>query len=482
MVSPSTRDLGAEIAPVRPGDVAPRPLVATTMPLILPIKQRRRWRPHLPHLPTRLPIWWTVLAPLLVALMLGFVSGYLPVATLVLLVGTTAVVGLLLRVELAALVVVGTAVFEDYLVQVDPRVVKGLAVLLVGSWLLRRCAGRLHDRPRSGVLTAALVFVVVLLLATAVHNNGQVGLAVLLRYAGFLGVLFVLTDVLRGTLSPQRLAKVYVASCALASVLGIVSYFLGEDRRVGGPIADPNDFAFFLLPAIALALGLRRSGTRRWPYDLAAAVIALGVIGTLSRGALVGAAVMLIFTLVARMVRLRAALALLVVLGTAVSFTAAAFSDLVDVSLHQKSYVAGQNVSERLDLWQAAGQMTIEHPVLGLGPGSFSLFHRDYLASMPVDINHPLDVAHNTWLEASSELGVLGLLAFAAILLLAFAGAWSRWRRERDPLSGAVCAAMLATMTAATFVSEQYYLPLWLLSALGAALAVRGPDRAEPGS
>ena len=481
--TPSTHEVGRELAPVGwsgPPTVAPRPLVATTMPLILPIKQRRRRRLHLPHWQSRVPTWWTVAGPLLLALVVGFGSGYVPEKMLLLAVGAAALGGLLLRVEWAALAVVGTAVFEDYLVQVDPRVVKGLAVLLIGSWLLRRCAGRLHSRPRSAVLVAALVFVVVLLLSTAVHNNGTTGLAVLLRYAGFLGVLFVLTDVLRGILPPVRLARVYVAACALASLCGIVSYFLGEDRRVGGPIGDPNDFAFFLLPAIALAIGVRRSGKRRWPYDLAAAVIAFGVIGTLSRGALLGAAVMLLFGLLTRMVRVRAAVGLLVVLGTAVSFTAAAFPELVDVSLHQKSYVAGQNVSERLDLWKAAGQMTVENPVLGLGPGSFSLYHRDYMGSLPVDINHPLDVAHNTWLEASSELGFAGLLALVAIFLVAFAGAWSRWRRDHDPLAGAVCAAMLGTMTAASFVSEQYYLPLWLLSAFGAALAVHRSDPVEP--
>lgn len=455
------------VSPAGPGVAGP-----STRSLLIPVHERPRGRVGPPRLPRQVPAWLTLVVPLLLAAPVGLAAGLEPAPTAAVAVGLAVVLGLLLELEWAALLVVGSAPFEDYLVRVDPHVIKGLAVLLVGAWLIRRSGGRLHDRSRSPVLLAALGFVVVLLAATVAHDNGAAGLAVLLRYAGFLAVLLVLADCLRGSLPPRRLARVYVASCAAASVCGVVGYFLGQDRRVGGPIGDPNDFAFFLLPALALALGLRGSGRRAWPYDLAAALCALAIVGTLSRGALVGVAAMTLLALVARMVRLRAALGILVVLGTALAFTAAAFPDLVDVSLHQKEYVAGQNVDERLQLWGAAARMTTEDPVLGLGPGAFALHHRDYMGTLPADVNHPLDVAHDTWLETSSELGLLGLVALVSILVLAYAGAWSRWRRDRDPLAAAVCAALVGTCAAATFVTEQYYLPLWLLAAFGAALAV----------
>lgn len=449
-----------------------------TAALVLP--QSVRALPRVSRLgpePHPLPAWVTAAVPLLLAVLLGFLAGYLPTA-IVLALGGAVVVGVLLHVEWAALLLVGTAVFEDYLVVVDPHIVKGLAVLLVGAWLIRRCAGRLHERPRGGTFLAGVAFVVVLLLATLAHNNGATGLAVLLRYAGFIAVFFVLTDCLRANLRPVSLARVYVAGCTLAAACGIVSYFLGQDRRVGGPIGDPNDFAFFLVPAVPLALALRRSAGRRWPYDLAAATLLLAVVGTLSRGALVGLAAMALFALATRMVRVRAALAIGAVLGAALAGTMVAFPSLVDTSLHQKQYVAGQNVSERLALWQAAGRMTVENPVLGLGPGAFSLSHREYMSTLPDDVNHPLDVAHNTYLEVSSELGVLGLLTFLALLITAYTGAWTRWRREGHHLAAAVCAGLVGTATAATFVTEQYYLPLWLLLALGAALAL--PRTGEP--
>ncbi|MCD4534497.1 O-antigen ligase family protein [Nocardioides sp. cx-169] len=416
-----------------------------------------------------------VVPALTAAVVLGLAAGFAPREALLGLLLLGVVVTLLLRVDWAALVVVGTAVFEDYLTLVDPRAVKGLAALLVCSWLLRRCAGLRHRSDVSPVLVCALVFVGVLLAATVLHANGRTGLDILLRYAGFLAVLAVLTDCMRGGLAPARVARVYVVSCTLASVCGVLVYILGGDRRVGGPIEDPNDLAFFLLAALPLAFALRRTARRGWTYDLAAGLVLLALLGTLSRGALVGVAVMLFAALLMGLVRLRLALGFAALLGAGVLVVLAAFPQLVDTSLDQKGHVAGQNISERLDLWQSASAMTLESPVLGLGPGSFSLQHRDYADSLPRDVNHHLSVAHNTYLEISSETGLVGLTAFLAILVAAYAGARSRWRRTGDLLGAAVCVALLGTAAAAAFVTEQYFLPLWLLAALGAGLApVRG--------
>ncbi|WP_156390958.1 MULTISPECIES: O-antigen ligase family protein [unclassified Nocardioides] len=422
---------------------------------------------------------WTVVVPLLAAVVLGALAGFaaLPVllAALALVVGAAVV----LRLEWVALALVAVSVFEDYAAHAGPGVVKGLAVLLVVAWLIRRCRGRLHHAPRSPVLVAALAFVVVLLLATALHNNGAAGRDVLLRYAGFLAVLFVLADVLRGGLRPARLAQVYVVAAAAAAVCGLLTFALGADRRVGGPIGDPNDFAFFLLPAVALGLAVRRTTRRSWPWDAATVVVLVATLGTLSRGALVGLSVMAVLAVAAGMIRLRGAVALVAVVSMAAGLVAVAFPGLVSVSLQQKDFVAQQNVSERLDLWTAAAEMTVTHPVLGMGPGAFALHHRDFTTSLPDDINHPLDVAHNTWLELSSELGVLGFLAFLAMLVVAFAQAWSVWRRRRDPVAAAVCVGLVGTAASATFVTEQYYLPMWLLCALAVGVAAHADARED---
>ncbi|WP_372730062.1 O-antigen ligase family protein [Nocardioides sp.] len=437
---------------------------------------RMRW-------PDRVPAWLTFVLPLLAAIPIGLGAGYLPVLTAAAVFGGVILIALMVRIEWAVLTVVAAAAFDDYLLGLDPRLAKGLAALAIGAWLLRRSAGPLHRKPYSPVMMTALAFVVVLLASTVAHANGTTGQAVLIRYAGFLALLVVLADTMRGgILAPATVARAYVFSSAVASLFGIGSYLLGYDRRVGGPIGDPNDFAFFLLTALPLAIALRKQGPRSrrtWPYDLSAFVITLAIVGTLSRGAMLAMAAMALFAVVVGMVRLRAALVGVVVLAAGLGITMAAVPEMVATSLQQKDYVAGQNVSERLDLWTAAGQMTVENPLLGLGPGSFALYHRDYLGALPADVNHRLDVAHNTYLEVSSELGFLGLGMFLLLLLMAFGGAWSGWRRTRDPVAAAVCAALVGAVISATFVTEQYALPFWLLAAFGAAFWVSEPERPE---
>lgn len=413
----------------------------------------------------------TIALPLLVAAALGVLAGFAPLPVLLGLLALAVCAAVILRLDWVALVLVVVSVFEDYAVRAEPSVVKGLAVLLVLAWVVRRCRGRLYDGPRSPVLIAAVGFAVVLLLATALHNNGQAGLDVLLRYAGFLAVLFVLADAMRSGLRPERLAQVYVATCAVAAACGLLTFALGADRRVGGPIGDPNDFAFFLLPAVALGVAVRRTTHRRWPWDVATVMVLVAVLGTLSRGALVGLAAMVVVAVATGMVRVRSAVALTAAVAAVTGLVALSFPALVSVSLQQKDFVAQQNVSERLDLWTAAAAMTVDHPVLGMGPGAFALHHGDFLTSLPDDVNHPLDVAHNTWLELSSELGVLGLLAFVTMLAVAFAQAWSV--RRRDPVAAGVCVGLVGAVVAATFVTEQYYLPLWLLCALAVGVAAR---------
>lgn len=403
----------------------------------------------------------------------GFVAGLQPLPVLAGLVALTVGVALLLHVEWAALAVVASAVFEDYLHVVDPRVVKVLAVVLVAAWLLRRCRGPLPGGRHGPVLLAAAGLLVALLAATVAHSNGSAGLAVLGRWLGFLAVLAVLADCLRGLLTPERVARAYVAACTAAAVCGLLTYLLADERRVVGPLGDPNDLAFFLLAALPLSFALRARARRRWTYDVATALLLLATLGTLSRGALVGAAAALVVAVVLGQLSLRALLGLTVLLAALVGLSLAAVPDLVATSLDQKEHVADQNVSERLDLWQSATRMTLESPVLGLGPGSFQLVHGDYLDGLPDDVNHRLDVAHNTYLETSSETGVLGLVAFLAVLGTAVAAAVTRWRADRDPLAGAVASALVGTAAAAAFVTEQYFLPLWLLAALAAGVAGR---------
>jgi O-antigen ligase len=150
----------------------------------------------------------------------------------------------------------------------------------------------------------------------------------------------------------------------------------------------------------------------------------------------------------------------------------------LSTSLHAKGVVATQNVDERLVRWQTAAEMTYDHPIFGLGPAGFRENFDRYIDYQPTDLSHRLDVAHEMYLEVSSELGLLGLGAFLGIIGL---GAHSAVRSARrgGPDTGLANSVWLATAgaaAAAVFLTEQYYLPLWLLAALGTSVLNRQQD------
>ncbi|CAN5224205.1 O-antigen ligase family protein [soil metagenome] len=424
----------------------------------------------------RVPTWVVTSLWVVCAAAFGFAVGQAAEVTMLVLGSVIALVVLLAHVELAAVTLVIASCFEDYLSTVSSASVKALAVVLVGAWAIRRVRGPLVAGRPALIIYPVAAFTSVLLLSVVLHGAGPGVAGSLSRWAGFLAVLLVLTDCLRRAEFVERLIGAYVSACALAAACGLLAYARG-DVRVGGPIGDPNDFAVFLLAALPLSIAGRRAGRRTWAWDLASVTILVAVAGTLSRGAVVGLLAMLLFATVTRQISGTALAGIAGVLLALGAFTVGFFPDQVSNSLTQKSAIADQNVSERLYLWHSAEQMVLDSPLIGRGPGSFSTEHQEYVDRLPISVDHLLDVAHNTYLEVAAELGVLGLLGFLAIMVVGFRGAWQVWRRDGDPIAAGVTSAFVGVGLAAMFLSEQFYLPFWLLAALGAGRAAQPRDR-----
>lgn len=81
---------------------------------------------------------------------------------------------------------------------------------------------------------------------------------------------------------------------------------------------------------------------------------------------------------------------------------------------HETAGLDNSTAQERLKLWDAAWQMSKEHPVVGIGPGNYAHFLKTYLPG-----TGRLD-SHNSYLQMLAETGWLGLalyLLFFALIL-----------------------------------------------------------------
>lgn len=129
----------------------------------------------------------------------------------------------------------------------------------------------------------------------------------------------------------------------------------------------------------------------------------------------------------------------------------------------------------RLQLWQSAWQMALDHPLLGVGPDNFLYaFRSQYIlptAWQEPNLNHP----HNWLLDWWTRLGLPGL-ALALIFFGQMIGQlWQGVRRNADPV---LCLGLLAAAVGALthgLIDASYALPdLMLVWVLLAHLAERG--------
>jgi O-antigen ligase len=150
----------------------------------------------------------------------------------------------------------------------------------------------------------------------------------------------------------------------------------------------------------------------------------------------------------------------------------------------------------RTTIWQVGWRMVEDNPVKGVGLGSFQTSSIHYVIEPGAldrtdQIIDTPKVAHNIYLQALAELGVIGLVMILGILIFPVVCALRAAKRfaragngQMVIISKAVVVALVGIFTADFFASEISSKLLWLLLALGPTLLAISSDEArvkEPG-
>lgn len=224
--------------------------------------------------------------------------------------------------------------------------------------------------------------------------------------------------------------------------LGLGNLFPPTVPRVHDVSDHPNMLAMTLVLILPFYVVTAYRGEALWERlaaGLGLVVAALAIFLTESRGAWVGAVAALGLTVAAIvgtggvLARLRrrpllaaprwaiaggAGLVVLVVLLAAVIVLGAARWEARPNWLFRGSFTA------REDALGAGAEMFSDHPLLGAGPATYALLYPDYSGKFPIHAIH----AHNGFLQAAVDLGLVGV---AAAALLAGATGWLLWRTYR---------------------------------------------------
>jgi putative inorganic carbon (HCO3(-)) transporter len=404
-----------------------------------------------------------------------------------LLLSVAAAVGVfvvLARTEIAILLVVASAPLEGAFssgpagISVT-KLAGGLAIASFAFTLVRQRRRLVFERGQAIVL-AILAFALV---STLQAREPSAAMTTTTRYASFALVYVIFTQLGHDRILQRRIAWTLAITCSIAAGLGLNEYFSGREQLATLPNTNSNDFAFILATSLPLMFWLL--GRHRTLRPLLLGMIGLVFAATLlslSRGALVGLGAGLAFLLLTDRRRIQLTLTAGALATIGVLLVVHSNPQRFQQALLLKQQVAQQNVATRFEAWGAAARLATDHPLLGVGPGNFQ-FYFNKLTGNPVG-TLTLTVAHNALLDVGAELGLVAMCLLALYLLLVFARLTDSLQRgygDAGFLQALRISLVIATVSA-MFLSEQYFLPLWLIGGLAGAIWAdgrRAEDEAE---
>jgi O-antigen ligase len=303
-----------------------------------------------------------------------------------------------------------------------------------------------RSRPVTAVCAVLVAYLAAILLSSVVAANRSLVAKEAIKWAEVLVALLYTIAALREPRQRAWVAWAMVATGVIEALIGNSQWVLatgsfgadGSTLRVFGTFAQPNPYAAYLNLAMPFALVYALYHPRleaRWVAAGAAVLLlfAQGLAG--SRGGwLALVAALLVMAVVALRIEkpalaVGAPLALVGgvawatnVLPAKIQHAALHALRLDNVSLSAPLNDSNFSSVERLAHWVAGGRMLLAHPILGVGAGNYDAAYARYAASgWPDSLGH----AHNYFINAAAETGVIGGLAFVAVIVGSW---WLAWR------------------------------------------------------
>lgn len=280
------------------------------------------------------------------------------------------------------------------------------------------------------VLVLLMVYTVLMLLSLLTAFNPKVAS----YWAQEYGKVFLMALV--ATLVIQRFWQVRAMGIMIALCLGYIAYevnylYFVEGGRLdifhhgyGG--LDNNGAGALLVLGIPFAYFLATSPVGAWSTarrifgGLLGLAILHAVMMTYSRGAMLTAAVGLVWLLVHHRPRFHAA-GMSVVLAGAVLFMAG--DEIRDRFLSTADYENDESALSRFDSWEAAADIALAHPILGKGVRNSNAYSQNYGADLAGR------TIHNQYLQIAADSGIPAAGVYITMILIGIVGL-SRARRR----------------------------------------------------
>ena len=392
-----------------------------------------------------------------------------------------------------------------------PSLFTPLAAFVVAALVVRaRATG---ERPPGGLRALVLVgaFVLVGLGSLTFATDAAAGTSQVVLFVKDGAVAILVGMLLRRSSALRWVVWVLVGGAAALATLSIVQFSTGsfstsfggfaqsavqqivvgrlDNVRISGPIGDPNFYAQLLVMVVPLAYDRMRDETTRLAKaaaGYAAAVCAVAVVVTFSRGGLLALAVVVGVLMVRYPPKLRTVVAAGVLAVFAIPFLPAGYLDRLGALGGVGTIQTGidPSIRGRTAELTAAWEMFADHPLTGVGYGNYMLNYPEYARSSGIDVRSTEREAHNLYLSTAAELGLAGLAALAAIIIGSFTALAAGRRRFRamsdhraDGIGFAIGVSLVGYVVTSLFLHMAFARFAWLM--IGLALAFPSTAAAE---
>jgi len=258
---------------------------------------------------------------------------------------------------------------------------------------------------------------------------------------------------------------------------------IGDVPRASATLSHPNEAAMLLELTLQLLIAWAWTAGSRWrlPLTLSGMASMAAIVLTFSRAGIATAVLSLglLALLAARRAQPRRALAIgLIGLAVPLTFGWAALSDPgLDRRLLANLDESSLTQPPRTQFWTVALQMSHDHPLLGVGPDNFRWLFASYSGTAADNLGIH---AHNQYLEALADTGLLGFLTLAWLLSALVVQCVRGLRQAQTdwPWRAALLVSLSAWLLHALLDDFERFWPasvaFWLIVGLALSLATEG--------
>ncbi|HLY17772.1 MAG TPA: O-antigen ligase family protein [Bryobacteraceae bacterium] len=313
----------------------------------------------------------------------------------------------------------------------------------------------------------------------------------------------IIASTVQGLQQCRKLMYTLAAATAFIEIFTMVIGRVQQGRMalLGGTLANANYLAMMLLMGVPFCLFVLRTKPGMSPLRLISLVMLLvipvTVAATGSRGGLVTLIFMflLYFMPLPSSQKVVVAVASLILAVIAIAWSSRSaleryktiFINPGQARLSDSEQSALDSMGLRKELLLDSVQLTLRHPLLGVGPGMFSVANANFVESTTGRANwNAWHETHNTFTQVSCEDGLPGLFLYCLTLFYCFriVGAAARLARQNPALSMvghmafALRLALIAFTGTSLFSSNAYAYYFPMLAGLCAALERACADQA----